>query len=102
MGSSRPALVSEGANPGGGAAPTHPPRGRDLAAGREREEVTVLMLPGVSIDIPVGTAFQYRCTGAEALRFLCISMPPWPGDAEATQIEGPWVPTAPVGPVSGL
>ncbi len=50
------------------------------------EEVTVLT-PGVSIDIPVGTAFQYRCTGAEALRFLCITMPPWPGDAEATLIE---------------
>jgi mannose-6-phosphate isomerase-like protein (cupin superfamily) len=64
------------------------------------EEVTVLMLPGVSIDIPVGTAFQYRCTSKEPLRFLCIAMPPWPGDAEATQIEGPWVATAPVGPVS--
>ena len=51
------------------------------------EEVTV-QTPGVSIDIPVGTAFQYRCTGAEALRFLCITMPPWPGDAEATYIEG--------------
>ena len=63
------------------------------------EEVTVLT-PGVSIDIPVGTAFQYRCTGAEALRFLCITMPPWPGDAEATHIEGPWVPTAPVGPAA--
>ena len=63
------------------------------------EEVTALT-PGVSIDVPVGTAFQYRCTGAEALRFLCITMPPWPGNAEATQIEGPWVPTAPVGPVS--
>jgi hypothetical protein len=56
--------------------------------------------PGVSIDIPVGTAFQYRCTGTEELRFLCITMPPWPGDAEATVIEGPWAPTAPVGPVS--
>ena len=63
------------------------------------DEVTVLT-PGVSVDIPVGTAFQYRCTGAEALRFLCITMPPWPGDAEATRIDGPWVPTAPVGPVS--
>ena len=62
------------------------------------EEVTVPMLPGVSIDIPVGTAFQYRCIGEEPLRFLCIAMPPWPGDAEATQIEGPWVPTAPAGP----
>ena len=35
------------------------------------EELTVLT-HGVSIDIPVGTAFHYRCTGAEALRFLCI------------------------------
>jgi len=63
-----------------------------------REAVTVLT-PGVSIDIPVGTAFQYRCTGAEPLRFLCITMPPWPGDVEATLIEGPWAPTAPDGPV---
>jgi len=62
------------------------------------EEVTVLE-PGVSIDIPVGTGFQYRCTGSEALRFLCVSMPPWPGHAEATHIEGPWLPTAPVGQV---
>jgi len=61
------------------------------------EEVTVPMLPGVSVDIPVGTAFQYRCNGEEPLRFLCIAMPPWPGDAEATEIEGPWLPTAPVG-----
>ena len=64
-----------------------------------REEVT-LLTTGVSIDIPVGTAFQYRCTGTEPLRFLCFTMPPWPGDAEATQIEGPWVPTAPAGPVT--
>ena len=58
------------------------------------EETTVLEA-GVSIDIPVGTAFQYRCNGAEPLRFLCISMPRWPGDDEATVIEGPWKPTAP-------
>jgi mannose-6-phosphate isomerase-like protein (cupin superfamily) len=49
----------------------------------------------VSIDIPVGTAFQYRCTGVDPLQFLCISMPRWPGDEEATVIEGPWEPTAP-------
>ena len=41
-------------------------------------------------------AFQYRCTGAvDPLRFLCISMPSWPGAQEATVIEGPWLPTAP-------
>src|SRR5688572_7446243 len=32
------------------------------------EELAVLE-PGVSIDIPVGTAFQYRCIGAEPLQF---------------------------------
>ena len=60
------------------------------------EEATVLR-KGVSIDIPVGTAFQYRCTGSDPLEFLCISMPPWPGDQEATVIEGPWKATAPEG-----
>jgi mannose-6-phosphate isomerase-like protein (cupin superfamily) len=60
-------------------------------------EVTALA-PGASIEIPVGTGFRYRCTGPEPLRFLCISMPPWPGDSEATFIEGPWVPTAPGSP----
>jgi mannose-6-phosphate isomerase-like protein (cupin superfamily) len=52
------------------------------------EDVTALS-PGVSIDIPVGTSFQYRCKGEEALRFLCVTMPPWPGSTEATNIEGP-------------
>lgn len=56
------------------------------------EKVTALM-PGTSIDIPVGTAFQYRCTGPTALKFICISMPPWPGDTEATHLTGPWMPT---------
>jgi mannose-6-phosphate isomerase-like protein (cupin superfamily) len=63
------------------------------------EQVTALT-PGISIDIPVGTAFQYRCTGTGALQFLCVTMPPWPGEVEATRIEGPWVPNAPVGPPS--
>jgi mannose-6-phosphate isomerase-like protein (cupin superfamily) len=60
-----------------------------------REETTDLVR-GVSLDIPVGTAFQYRCTG-EPLQFLCISMPRWPGAQEATIIEGPWEPNAPRG-----
>jgi mannose-6-phosphate isomerase-like protein (cupin superfamily) len=58
------------------------------------EETTVLGR-GVSIDIPVGTAFQYRCTGVDPLQFLCITMPRWPGDKEATVIKGPWEPNAP-------
>lgn len=51
------------------------------------------LVPGTAIDIPVGTAFQYRNVSKAPLKFICISMPPWPGDAEATFIEGKWQPT---------
>lgn len=59
-------------------------------AGEER--VTPLH-PGVSIDIPVGTAFQYRAVGDAPLTFICITMPRWPGDHEATHLKGAWEPT---------
>jgi mannose-6-phosphate isomerase-like protein (cupin superfamily) len=49
--------------------------------------------PGVAIDIPVGTKFQYRNVSDGLLKFICISMPQWPGDSEATYIEGVWEPT---------
>ena len=55
----------------------------------EGERITPLMA-GTSIDIPAGTAFQYRCDGDEPLRFICITMPPWPGDQEATFLPGAW------------
>jgi mannose-6-phosphate isomerase-like protein (cupin superfamily) len=60
-------------------------------------EETTALVRGVTIDIPVGTAYQNRCTGAEPLQFLCVTMPPWPGAKEATIIEGPWEPNAPTG-----
>jgi mannose-6-phosphate isomerase-like protein (cupin superfamily) len=63
----------------------------------ETGEETTTLEQGVSIGIPVGTAFQYRCTGVDPLEFLCISMPRWPGNREATVIEGPWIPTVPEG-----
>lgn len=56
------------------------------------ERVTALV-PGVSIDIPVGTTFQYRNVGSVPLKFICITMPPWPGDHEATHLTGAWTPT---------
>lgn len=56
------------------------------------ERVTSLV-SGVSIDIPVGTAFQYRNVGNAPLKFICISMPPWPGDHEASHLDGMWQPT---------
>ncbi|MCV0428136.1 MAG: cupin domain-containing protein [Roseibium sp.] len=56
-------------------------------------ETTVDLEPGVSIDIPVGTAFQYRSDGEFPLKFICISMPPWPGDEEAEYVDGKWKPS---------
>lgn len=61
----------------------------------DTEEKITRLVAGVSIDIPVGTAFQYRNVGTEPLRFICITMPPWPGDHEALHIEGAWNPTVP-------
>ncbi len=57
------------------------------------EERVTPLLSGVSIDIPVGTAFQYRNVGEVPLMFICISMPPWPGDSEARHVTGLWHPT---------
>jgi mannose-6-phosphate isomerase-like protein (cupin superfamily)/heme-degrading monooxygenase HmoA len=64
---------------------------RRTPEGEERiDEVT----PGVSIDIPVGTAFQFRTLGDEPLSALGTTMPPWPNDdAEAIPVAGPWQPT---------
>lgn len=49
------------------------------------------LVPGTSIDIPAGTAFQYRNVSDQELKFICIAMPPWPGDSEATYLDGIWV-----------
>lgn len=57
------------------------------------EEKVTALVPGLSIDIPVGTAFQYRNVGSGPLKFICISMPPWPGDHEASHLVGAWDPT---------
>ena len=57
------------------------------------EESIILLEAGISIDIPVGTAFQYRSTDND-LTFICVTMPPWPGHDEVSYIEcGAWAPT---------
>jgi mannose-6-phosphate isomerase-like protein (cupin superfamily) len=58
------------------------------------EEEVVEVRPGVSIAIPVGASFQFRCDSEEALEFVGVTMPPWPGPDEAVPTEGKWVPTA--------
>jgi len=58
-----------------------------------QENSVTALLPGTAVDIPAGTTFQYRNVSEEDLRFICIAMPPWPGDSEATHVEGVWQPT---------
>lgn len=54
-----------------------------------REEIVALG-PGVSLTIPVGTHFQFRATGDNALEAVGVTIPPWPGDAEAVPVPGKW------------
>ncbi len=57
------------------------------------DSCVVDLVPGTAIDIPVGTKFQYRNISDEELKFICIAMPSWPGDSEATFVKGIWKPT---------
>jgi mannose-6-phosphate isomerase-like protein (cupin superfamily) len=57
-----------------------------------REEV-VRVAPGVCLTIPLGTHFQFRTLGREPLGAVAVTMPPWPGDGEATVVPGRWQPT---------
>jgi len=58
-----------------------------------KESSVTVLVPGTAIDIPVGTAFQYRNVSDEELKFICIAMPPWPGESEAAYVQGIWPPT---------
>ena len=53
------------------------------------QEITDLE-PGVSLSIPLGTHFQFRNTGDIPLRLVISTMPQWPGNQEAVQVEGMW------------
>jgi mannose-6-phosphate isomerase-like protein (cupin superfamily) len=43
--------------------------------------------PGDALTIPAGWRFQFRATAGETLRFLCLTIPPWPGPEEAQPAE---------------
>jgi len=64
-------------------------RGRMWRRLGDKEEV-VEVGPGISLSIPTGTHFQFRCDGAEPLTAVGATMPPWPGEGEAYFVEGPW------------
>ena len=58
----------------------------------EHDEIVELG-PGVSLTIPTGTHFQFRCDGDERLDVIGATMPPWPGESEAYFVKGAWQPT---------
>ena len=69
-------------------------RGEMWRKQNDREEV-VPAEPGVCLTIPLGTHFQFRSFGQEPLAAVGVTMPPWPGDGEAYQVEWKWEPTVP-------
>jgi mannose-6-phosphate isomerase-like protein (cupin superfamily) len=60
---------------------------------QDGREAVVPLLPGTAHSIPLGAHFQFRNLGAEALAFVIVTMPPWPGMDEAVRVEDHW-PTA--------
>lgn len=68
-------------------------RGEMWRADEAREEV-VEVEPGVCLTIPLGTHFQFRALGEEPLAAIGVTMPPWPGEDEAVNVDGRWAPTA--------
>ncbi|HEV8680689.1 MAG TPA: hypothetical protein VGQ90_15035, partial [Stellaceae bacterium] len=68
-------------------------RGRMWRKSGVREDITEIAA-GISISIPAGTHFQFRCDGNQPLDAVAVTMPPWPGDGEAYTVAGIWPPTA--------
>jgi mannose-6-phosphate isomerase-like protein (cupin superfamily) len=64
-------------------------RGRMWRRFEDEESVTDLRA-GVSLTIPVGAHFQFRCDGTEPLAAVGVTMPPWPGEDEAVFVDGKW------------
>lgn len=62
---------------------------------QEGQEEIVAVEPGVCLTIPLGTHFQFRSYGDEALAAIGVTMPPWPGEGEAIVVRGKWEATVP-------
>lgn len=66
-------------------------RGQMWRSQADREE-TVDVFPGVCLTIPTGTRFQFRASANGPLAAVAVTMPPWPGEAEADIVAGIWEP----------
>ena len=69
--------------------------GRGQMWRRQDGEATIVEVhAGVCLTIPLGTHFQFRAIGDAPLAAVAVTMPPWPGDGEAVEVEGEWQPTS--------
>ena len=59
----------------------------------EKAEITPVA-SGVSLTIPIGTAFQIRCICNEPLDLLRVYVPAWPADTVLEPAQGPWTATS--------
>lgn len=57
---------------------------------RSQRQETVPLVPGTCVSIPVGTHFQFRVAAGGPLAAVGVTMPPWPGAAEAYEVPGAW------------
>jgi mannose-6-phosphate isomerase-like protein (cupin superfamily) len=64
-------------------------------------EEVVSIEPETCVTLPLGTHFQFQSTGDVPLTALGVTMPPWPGESEALQVDGRWTPTDPSHPEPG-
>lgn len=54
------------------------------------DQQVIRLESGVSLSIPTGVSFQFRCSGPAPLCFVIVTMPPWPGEGEALAQPGFW------------
>ena len=54
------------------------------------QEEIVVLAENICVSLPVGTHFQFRCTGTVALAAVGVTMPPWPGPREAIPVPSKW------------
>jgi mannose-6-phosphate isomerase-like protein (cupin superfamily) len=62
----------------------------------DRESIEAVVA-GVCLTIPVGTHFQFRSFGYQPLSAIGVTMPPWPSEEEAYEVQGTWSPGVTVG-----
>jgi mannose-6-phosphate isomerase-like protein (cupin superfamily) len=62
----------------------------ELWRSQDGSEEIVALRPGLSVSIPLGTAFQFRATPSSEVAVVGVTMPPWPGDDEAIGVSGAW------------